>query len=475
MLGFIDKLRTKRRILRAEIRMLQYNLLVLVFSIITIVKLQQSLEAAMLDVLLPVLLLLPAIYDLRIPHLPAVSGYDAVLLPLGIAALVCRSHNWRFQRNDLWVIAFALGALYTDYLNLGPITALDNFLEPGPLGGVLAYIIGKLLIEQTGNRKPFANRMVVLLTAVGFISVTEFIGKRNMFVAISHRFFGHADYWGDELRSGFLRVKGPFMGAEEAGIVFLVGFFLALWIWSLNRYQNNQQEPKYFGLHRSTIYIVGILLGSAMTLSRGPLLGIGAGFLVARIGLVKKRRLAVALALVLIAVASFGARQRAAAYSSKYNDQSTNAIAGEDESEASAMYRTRLYNVYEPVAQKGGLFGWSATAYPRVGAFSSIDNEYLLLWVTQGKVGLTLFLLIVAEGALAIVLAIRRSQLATDTWFYYCLGGMLAGLAVVLITVFLAGQGYILFFLCSGWIQSLPDDRWARRHHSRFSFRRVYT
>ncbi len=37
-------------------------------------------------------------------------------------------------------------------------------------------------------------------------------------------------------------------------------------------------------------------------------------------------------------------------------------------------------------------------------------NDYLLLWVTQGKVGLNLFILSAAEGAFAIVRAIRHSR-----------------------------------------------------------------
>jgi hypothetical protein len=148
---------------------------------------------------------------------------------------------------------------------------------------------------------------------------------------------------------------------------------------------------------------------------------------------------------------------------------------------ASATYRTRLYNVYEPVAEAGGMFGWSTTAYPKAARainpkaanFFSIDNEYLLVWVTQGKVGLALFILILTEGVIALIRAILRSQQAIDTSFYYCLGGTLAGLIVVLITVFLAGQGYVLFFLLSGWIQSLPVDSWVPRSGPQLTFRRI--
>lgn len=461
--------------------MLQFNLTVLVFTIITLVKLRQSVESTMLDVFFPVLLLMPTIYLLRIPHIPPFSCYDAVLFPLGIATIACRSRNWRFQRADLWVVGFALAGFYTDYLNLDLNTAIYNFLEPGPLGGVLAYFIGKLLIEQTGNREQVAKRLTVLLAAVGFISISEFISKHDLFVAITHRFFGQVDYWGDQSRYGFGRVKGPFVGAEEAGIVFLLGFFLSLWLCFLSRSRQNQSETKSPGLRHPVLYSGGILLGLIMTLSRGPDLGIAIGYLIARVGMVKRKGVALAVALVLLGAGGVFAHRSAAKYSELANEEASGAIAM-DEAGASATYRTRLFDVFEPIAEEGGMFGWSPTGYPRAAvkypkakSYLSIDNEYLLLWVTQGKVGVTLFILILAEGAIALVRALLRSKQAADTCFYYCLGGMLTGLAVVLITVFLAAQGFILFFLFCGWIQALPVDEWTPRPAPQLAFRRIVT
>jgi hypothetical protein len=463
--------------------MLQSNPMVLVFAIIVIVKLRQSVESAMLDVFLPVLLLMPAIYSLRIPGAPPLSCTDVVIIPLAVAAFFCRSYNFRFQRADLWVVGYAIAGFYTDFTNLDFKTAIYNVIDPGFLVGVFAYFIGKLLIEQTGNREKFAERLAVLLGAVGFVSVIEFVAKKDPFVVITHRFFASPNYGGDTFRYGFLRVKGPFLGAEEAGIVFLVGFFLALWLWFLNRSRKNVGEPRYLGLRRSTLCVGGILLGLFMTLSRGPWLGVAVGYLIARVGMVKKTRLAMIVALLLLTAGGVIVKRRVVEYSRIANQEA--ASGGGivlDESTSSATYRTRLYEVFEPVAEEGGLFGWSATAYqnaavkyPEVAPFGSIDNHYLFVWVAQGKVGLTLFILIAAEGAIALVRAILRSQQTIDTCFYFCLGGMLAGLLVVLFTVYLNGQGYTLFFLCSGWIQSLPDDDWALRSAPPFAFRRVFT
>ena len=457
--------------------MLQFNLVVLAFGVVALVRLRQSVEAAMLDVLLPTLLLMPATYFLRVPHVPLLSCYDVALYPIGIATICCRHARWRFQRTDLWIACFVVSGFITDYINLDLRTALYNLAEPGFLGGMLAYYVGKLLIEQTGRREQVARRIALLLAVVGFVSIVEFFGRRDLFVTLTHRFFGRGDFWGDQYRAGFLRVKGPFMGAEEAGIVFVIGFFISLWLWIVHRKQAEASDPKFLGLPSSAIFSGGILMGLLMTLSRGPCLGAAAGWLIARVGPSRRKAVAVTVALVLFAAGGLIVHQRASSLAQAESAPSRTEATGPDESKASAAYRTRLFEVYEPVAEKGGWFGWSATKFPRDISFWSIDNEYLLLWVTQGKIGIALFLLIIAEGAIALVRAIRGDNRIVDVCFYYCLAGMLGGLVLILTTVFLGGQGLILFFLCLGWIQSLPGPAklYRGRSAAQFNFRRVYT
>jgi hypothetical protein len=446
------------------------NIQMLALTIFAIVKLRQSVEAALLNVFLPVLLLVPSVYVLTVPHIPPISPTGAVLIPIAIWAVITRGHEWRFQRADLWVLLFVLAAGYSDFINLGFTTALFNF--PSICVPVVAYFMGKVLIEQGGIREKFAQRLVVLLSIVGVVSVSEFALKHNLFLGIANRFLWSDSYWGDALRGRFVRVKGPFSGAEETGIMFLMGFFIALWLCFLNRTRQSASEPKYFGLRRSTVCICGILLGLYMTLSRGPWLGTAAGFLIAGIGLVKNKRLAMAVALILGTAGAIAAHNKASQYA-KVD------VENASEAQSSAEYRTHLLDIYKPVAESGGLFGWSATAYPRDRTYGSIDNEYLFLWVIQGKVGLSLFILIVLEGGFGIVRAIRRSRQRVDICFYYCLGGIFAGLMVVLITVFLTAQGYVLFFMFIGWSQSLREqygevEVLPQGPPPRFAFRRVF-
>jgi O-antigen ligase len=431
----------------------QLNPMVLIFTILALAKMRRSIEAATVDVLLPVLLLVPSIFSLRLPHLPPIFCYQAALYPIGIATLFCRLRRWTFRRADLWIVSFVVAAGYTDYLRLGLVTALFNF--PGNFcNTIFPYFIGRLLIEQTGLRQRFAQRVVVLLSVVGFLSISEFVLRHNLFEAVANKFLSADVYWPDVPRHGFIRVKGPFAGAENAGIVFVMGLFLALWIWYINKNRKENREPRYIGLRRSVLWICGIALGLYMTLSRGPWLGAATGFLIAHIGLVKKRkrRIAVIIAIIVGIVGVIKVNQNVEMYTRLSGVQHVT------EDQSSAAYRTQLYRIYKPIAQTGGMFGWSATAYPREGNFGSIDNEYLLLWVIQGKVGLSLFILLLIESFWGIIRAIWRSGNRTDMCFYFCLGGMLGGILVVISTVFIAAQCYNLFFLCIGWSQSLRDQ-----------------
>ena len=446
------------------------NPLILIFAVLTLVVSQRSVESALLDVFLPVLLLVPATFILLIPHLPPTTCIGAVLLPLGIVAIVTRSQRWRFRRADLWVIIFVLASGYTDYINNGLLTALDSL--PSMIGSALfPYILGKLLLEQGGIREQFIRRMALLISAAGFISIAEFLFRKNLYLMVASRLLSAETTGAYAIRGRFTRVAGPFAGAEQAGILFMMGFFVSLWLWFLNRSRQNESEPKYFGLRRSTLFICADLLGLYMTLSRGPWMGTAAGFLIAQIGLAKNRRRAMILALILGTAGGIFANSKAKQYS-QANENSS-------EQERTAEYRTHLFDIYGPVAEKGGLFGWSATSYPREPGYGSIDNQYLLLWVTNGEIGLAMFVLIAAEGLLAIALAIRRSRQRIDSCFYYCLAGMLIGLMLVLITVWLVAQGLVLFFLFVGWSQSLRDQygeakALPQKSASRFSFRRVF-
>ena len=135
-------------------------LLAMVASIIVIS--QRSIADAVIYVYVPVLLLVPGLYSLLVPHLPPLSFAICAILPIGIALLFVYGSEWRPQRADLWLLLFIGGLVYTEHnhTNFGNAELL---LFESLTGAVFPYAIGKLLLEKEGMRERFVRQFVFLL------------------------------------------------------------------------------------------------------------------------------------------------------------------------------------------------------------------------------------------------------------------------------------------------------------------------
>jgi hypothetical protein len=455
------------------------NLVVmLTIAALTIYQLQRnSVESAVLNVYLPVMMLIPTFYGYRIPHLPGFTCQVPALIPIMVVVLSSRMEGFTFKRMDLWVLLFAWASAHSEFLNTGFGNGVFNFWE-SVQDAILPYLLGRVILEQPRFREKFVKRLVVLIFAVAVLSTFEFVTGKNIFYIIGRRVFASQFIWDNQPRYGFIRIKGSFPGAINAGLIFLIGIFMALWLRFNNRYNSVLPEKKYLGLRSSTWLVLGIIAGSAMTISRGPWLGVMVGFLISRIGKAKNIPRAVVLTVVICGVGALIAQKKAAEYTDVTDDSSTGASTI-SETQGSALYRKKAFELYAEIADKGGYFGWGMSTFPRVKGLDSIDNEYLLIRVTQGKIGYWLFMLMNLETAIAIIGSIRRSTNRIDTYFYFCLGGAIAGFMASISTVFVTGQTSFLMFIFYGWAQSLRQT--AQQHElaqpastQRFAFKRVF-
>src|SRR5260370_32213934 len=102
-------------------------------------------QRALLDVVLPGVMLFPMYYYWKAPLLPPITVADAVLVPLGIGMLCKGLSHWRFSRTDLWMALYIFSVGYVDYSKgqttvsiFRFFTAVSNVLFP--------YMARKLLI-----------------------------------------------------------------------------------------------------------------------------------------------------------------------------------------------------------------------------------------------------------------------------------------------------------------------------------------
>jgi hypothetical protein len=403
----------------------------------------KSLEDALLDVYLPVLILVPMYYEFTVPHVINIGAATATLFPILIVALVRHHDRWRFQRSDLWMGLFLVGLGISNSAG-GPTIGIRAFFETIFLI-LFPYAVGKLLIEQPGLRERFIRRLCWLLAVVAVLSIVEFRLGKNLFSSFYVLLFREAPM--EQLR-GFTRVQGPYGHAIIAGTVFTMGWILAVWLRYLDKQKLGAGERKILGIPLSMVLVGLTFLGLILTNSRGPWIGAALAFAISRIGPAKRVRRTAVLVVLCCSVAGIAGYQ----YSEAYTDPNLYGTAGQDQQ--NAIYRRMLLDSYEPVVRVGGVFGWGI-GFPRVGGQTSIDNEYLWLRLTQGPFGLWLFVLISLESIAFLISSARRSQLKTDFYFCVTMLALLCGVLVIGTTVEIYNQAYALFFLCIGWSLSV--------------------
>jgi O-Antigen ligase len=447
------------------------NIDVFAIAVIAIFVMKRwGVETAILNVYLPVLMLIPTFYGMRIPHLPGINCQASALIPIVFVMLLTQVRAWQFRLSDFLVFLFAFEAGYSEYINTGFGNGLFDFMEHLEIV-VLPYLLGRIMIEQPGFREKFVRRFVLLVVIVSAVSPFEFITGRNPFYIVGRRFFLETFTWANQMRYGFVRIKGPYAGSIHAGLAIMMAIMLLLWLRMIDRHRRSAPEPKRFGLRRSTWFLAALAMASVMTFSRGPWLGLAVGLVVAAVGRSKRLIRAAIIATVLCTIAGVIIQIQADQYLANDNDTT--------DAKQSAVYRKVAFKLYEPIAEKGGYFGWGITTFPRVKGMDSIDNEFLLLRVSQGKLGYWLFLLLFADATLAIIISTTRSAFRPDTFFYFCLGGAVAGMMATLGTVYLTGQTTVLLFMMYGWIQSLqrtppPYDYMEPVKAPRYGFKRVF-
>ena len=437
-----------------------------------------SAQKALLSVYLPALLLLPQYYVLRLPHLPPIGFAGAAILPLGAALVFGRMRRWRWAWMDLWVFLFAFCAGLSEALstelangewpkalapNLAASARLNTeiangglMLVAGILTMVLPYMAGKLLIEQQNGapqvmRQQFVARMVELLALVAVLSVYDFLFGRSLWQKLAAPLLGayQDEAWAPQSRWGFGRIAGPYGHAILAGMVFLMGLMYCLWLLDADR---NWGARRLFGglpLTVRGLVLMAVTAGLLMTQSRGPWIGVG---LALTFGLLT-RYLPVARAA--LAFAGFGLLFAVSAF--YYVNQYTAASMQQalTQEQQNAIYRRQLLTNYAPMVFERPAFGWGITTKPTVAGQDSIDNEYLLLAVTEGFAGLAMFLAIAAGSAMKLLRMIAQPIASEDRMLAFAHLSVLIGLLTTLSTVFLGEQAVMLFFLFTGWVQAM--------------------
>jgi O-antigen ligase len=464
------------------------NLIILLPALACCVALARgSAQKALINVYLPAVLLLPQYFYLRYPHLPPLTFADAAMLPLGVAMVWTQMRRWRWSWMDLWVLLFAASAALSEGLNtLAANGGLQLFAELMTV--VLPYMAGKLLIEQDVRREGFEGhpgrrmlmgRMVVLLAIVACVSVYDFVAASNSWQIAFRPFFPGSQWaevvsnWPMQVRWGFGRIAGPYAHAILAGMIFLMGVFYCLWLRGFAPNWGRRRLVEGLPVTGRGLALAAIAAGLLMTQSRGPWVGVGLALIFALLTRVLPWGKAAMVFALLVMALAMGAYSFGKQYTEKELSQASN------EEQRDAIYRRDLLRNYAPIIMERKAFGWGISAHPEVNGQTSIDNEFLMLAVTQGFTGLGLFLAIVAGTATRLFRLAGRPLWPEDRGLVFAQLAILIGLMITLLTVFLGEQTLILFFLIAGWVQAMNPvalgEGSGNTSAQRFRFNRVMT
>ena len=438
-----------------------------------------SARKALLWVYLPALLLLPQYYVLRLPHLPPIGFADAAILPLGIALVLKEARRgrwaWRWAWMDLWVLLFAACAGFSEAFStelangdwtqlFSPNLAVSQRLSTniadgglmfvaGVLTMVLPYMVGKLLIEQEDNamRKKLIARIVALLAVVAGLSIYDFLTGRSLWQKLAKPFLGayQNEVWEPQMRWGFGRIAGPYGHAILAGMIFLIGLVYCLWLRSADPNWGSRRLIHGLPFTLRGLSLTAIVAGLLMTQSRGPWIGVGLALIFALL----TRYLPVVKAAIVFAAFCVMFAAGAFYFTSQYTEKAISQASTEEQ--RNAIYRRQLLTNYAPVVMERKAFGWGVTTLPAVNGQVSIDNQYLMLAVTEGFTGLAVFLAIVTGSALKLLRMISQPIPSEDRMLALAHLAVLIGLMTTLATVYMGEQVVMLFFLIAGWVQAM--------------------
>jgi hypothetical protein len=422
-------------------------------------------QRVFLNFFIPVIVLLPIGYVLKIPHIPPITFLSAVTLPLGIAMIFTDISRWKISRTDLWIMIFVISTAYVDY-NMGrPMDAVFTLVADFA-AVIVPYMAGKLLIEQPGVRIEAIRRFISLLALVSTLSIVEFVTKVNIFRVFWSKFFPE-QWWVLHLqdRHGFGRAGSLYGGAEHAGMVLGAGITLAFWLRNQTYQRPGGRTSAVIPPQKAKLILFFLIMGLYMTQSRGPWIGVVISLSIASIGKAKRplRRALIVVGLgLLIGVPVYVAGK-------DYVSGTRTDYGSERET---AQYRAQLIDNYIPVAQLGGAWGWGIN-FPVVSGQSSIDNEYLFVWVVQGYMGLAALILLLLETTIALIRLAVKAKSKRDLYFIFSILGVLLGHAATSATVYIDLVPRVIFFLLIGWSQSIRLSGAENTEKSQVAFRQL--
>jgi hypothetical protein len=410
-----------------------------------LVCMRRGPERALIDVYLPTLLLLPsASYHWTISGQLNLS--DTAITPIAVFVLARYWRDWNWSFADLLIIGYVVASVISGYINKG-FGEAHNLAFQLICSAIFPYVAAKGICPREDLYVAIAKRFVMCVAIVALVNVWEFRMGTDLFEVIFSPLFPGQNSPSWQGRMGFNRTFGPYGHPILAGIIFATAYQLNQWLHS-GKYWPSQLP--YLPLSWPRACQLLIIVGSVMTLSRGPWIAAGAAALAVFIGRSRKRTQAIVVVMFLVVAFGVPIYHAGNSYVSTTPDHTA------DEMQSAAAYRHEMNQEYIAIVEARPAWGWGRNNYPIIDGMKSIDNQYLLLALEFGEYVLGLFVLVLVWMITRLILFCSSHRGLT---FPGSVALTLLGICVIIIvslaTVYLGCQTFQLFFLFSGWSEAL--------------------
>jgi hypothetical protein len=409
-----------------------------------LVCIRRGPERALVDVYLPTLLFLPdSFHWMIVGHL---SFNDTAIIPIAVFLIARPPRRWEWSFTDFLIASYLVLSILSEYVNKDFYLA-RNIAFQLACSTLFPYLAAKGLSQSEDSFSAIAKRLVGCLTITALASIYEFRMGRSPFTMLLSPFFPgqFSAVW--QLRYGVLRPSGPYGHSIIAGLIFAIGYRFTQWLKSGNYWPGTLPV---FRISKIRFCGVGLILGSLLTLSRGPWLGAGIAAVVVGIGGARSRKRAIATAVLLMVLVGIPSFQFAKSYVWIEPGQ------GASEMQESAAYRHALIQKYIVIVQERPMWGWGRNGFPTIDGMVSVDNYYLLLALTSGELVFALFVAILVWIIIRLVAFCHahHGSVFPGSIALALLGSIII-IALSTTTVALYWQAVQLFFLIVGWSESI--------------------
>ncbi len=402
---------------------------------------------------IPVMMLVPDAFHANVMGTPN-SGM-AIMIPLFIATLIAYARFWKPSFADFLVIFIAFLMVVSEFQAVGFEGARNRTF--GVLFKIIGpYMVARLTIEREGLHVELAKQIAFMVSIVAVLSIYEFKFGVDQFMELPARFFfpGQGGGWVVTFRYGFARIAGPYAHCILAGMMMIIAYRLSRWLEWGGHWEATFKKFPNLPLSKGKLITGAILLGSVMTLARGPWLGgILAAFFV-NAGRSPKRKMAMITAfscIILIGVPGYIGFK-------SYTDVKPGQVM--TMSQETAIYRQVLFEKYTAIAKDHAWLGWGKNTWPKVPGMSSIDNYYLLLSLMSGIFTTSLFILLM--GWLVVRLYMKgMAEPVESNSIAFTLMGIIIAIFVSLATVYLGENVEPVFYFILGWSESYLHGKGA--------------